>query len=177
MKTAVVLLLTAAAWSQAPLKPVSIVNPAEKPAIPTAVMTDLEKRLDYKVSLTGGNDPILLLGPARTLYVSGFGAIVTQEISLVVTPTLSPFHQQITPQEIVQTHQRKIDRLPLARQTIREMWTTAASMLTAVPEDEQIVVAVRLLYQPWENTAGLPGQIVVKASRKTALAGVQTEEQ
>ena len=41
-----------------------------------------------------------------------------------------------------------------------------------------MVVAVRLLYQPWEDTPGLPGQIVMKGDRQSALAGdIQTEEQ
>ena len=197
MKPAIFLLMAAAVRAQAPsgavkpagngaagimmaqatLKPAGVVNTPEKTLIPFQVITDLEKQLNAKAKLTGGNDPMLLLGDARTLYLPGFGAIITQEAGLVVTPVISPFLQQITPQQAAQVHQRKLARLPLARQTVREMWLTAASMLTAVPENEQIVMAMRLLYQPWEDTTGLPGQIVVRASRKAGLAGVQTEEQ
>ena len=55
---------------------------------------------------------------------------------------------------------------------------TAAMALIQVPEGQQFVLAVRLDYLPWEDTTGLPGQIVMKADRKSALAGdVQTEEQ
>jgi hypothetical protein len=39
------------------------------------------------------------------------------------------------------------------------------------------VVAVRLLYKSWEDTKGLPGQIVLRGTRGAGLAGVQTEEQ
>ena len=58
------------------------------------------------------------------------------------------------------------------------MWMDAASSLTSVPDTEQVVVALRLLYYPWEDTKGLPGQIVMKGPRKAALTGnIQTEEQ
>jgi hypothetical protein len=46
-----------------------------------------------------------------------------------------------------------------------------------VPNNEQIIVAVRLLYKPWEDTKGLPGQIVLKGSRSTGIAGAQMDEQ
>jgi hypothetical protein len=58
------------------------------------------------------------------------------------------------------------------------MWKDAALALTSIPDSEQVVVAVRVLYQPWEDTGGLPGQIVMKGSRKAALSGdIQTEEE
>jgi hypothetical protein len=36
---------------------------------------------------------------------------------------------------------------------------------------------VRLLYQPWEDTSGMPSQIVVKGTRKSNPASLQLEEQ
>lgn len=178
MRLPVLLLVAAAAWAQPALKPVALVNPpSDKPVISFQTMTDLEKQLDGKIQMDAPADPALLIGNARTLYLTGFGAIVTQEISVVATPVLSPFHQKITPQEISQTRQRKVAQLPAVRKTIREMWAMAAGALTSVPEDEQIVIAVRVLYQPWENTGGLPGQIVVKGSRKAGPEGLQSEEQ
>jgi hypothetical protein len=50
---------------------------------------------------------------------------------------------------------------------------SAAKDLTAVPEDQQVVVVVQLLYLPYEDSSGLPGQIVVKASRRAILSGAQ----
>jgi hypothetical protein len=177
MKPAALLLIAVAAWAQPPLKTVSLVTPAEKTVIPFQTMSELEKALDKKVSLTGGNDPMLVLGNARTLYLKGFGAVVTQEVSLVAGPVIYPFRPTITPEDVVNTHKRKIERLPVARETIREMWSEASKRLTALPESEQIVMAVRLLYQPWEDTTGLPGQIVVKGTRKAGSTDIQIEEQ
>jgi hypothetical protein len=85
---------------------------------------------------------------------------------------------KIPPEEVAKIHQRKLDHLPLLRKTMQGMWRDAATALTSMPDSEQIVLAVRLLYQPWEDTTGLPGQIVMKGARKAALTGdIETEEQ
>lgn len=179
MKAAGVLLLTAAAaWAQAPAQAAAWITPSDKPAVSQTNLTELEKELDKKISTVGGNQPVMLLGNARALYLQGFGVVVTQEISLVQTPFPSPFRPPMTPQEAAQTRQRKLDRMPLARQTVREMWTLAASKLAPLPDEEQIVVAERLLYQSWEDTRGLPAVILVRATHKDGLAGhLQVEEQ
>jgi hypothetical protein len=179
MKPAAVLLLAAAAvWAQAPVQPAAWITPSEKPVVSLTTLTDLEKALDKKMSTVGGNQPVMLLGNARALYLEGYGVVITQEISLIQTPFLSPFRPPITPQETARTHQRKLERLPLAQQTVREMWTLAATKLTSLPDNEQIVMAERLLYQSWEDTKGLPGVILVRATRKDGLAGnLQLEEQ
>ena len=177
MRLAAALLAVVAAWAQPPLKQPTGPSNSERPLLSFAVMADLEKQLDEKMSLAGGAEPIMLIGYARTLYLMGYGAVVTQEISLVNTPTISPFRQSISPQEVVQVHKKKVERLPLLKQTIRELWTSAAGALNMVPNNEQIVVAVRLLYKSWEDTQGLPGQIIVKGSRGAGIAHAQMEEQ
>lgn len=177
MKLPLVLLILTAAWTQPPLKSVSTVNTSDKPLLSFGVMADLEKQLDDKVGTAGGATPMVLLGPARALYLSGYGAVVTQELSLIVTPTITPFQQSISPQEVVKVHQQKLARLPLIKQTVRDMWTSTAATLSMVPNNEQIVVAVRLLYKSWEDTKGLPGQIMLKGSRGAGINGAQMEEQ
>lgn len=99
MKPAAVLLVAAAAWAQVPVEAVALGTTAERPAVSQAVMTDLEKQLDKRVSMVGGNDPIQLLGLARGVYVKGFAVVITQEISLVQKPFPNPFRQSITPFE------------------------------------------------------------------------------
>src|SRR5690348_16435398 len=107
MKLPIVLLAVTAAWAQPPLKSVPSVSTADKPLRSCAVMADLEKQLDEKVGLAGGATPMMLLGPARALYLLGYGAVVTQEVSLVVTPTITPFRQTISPQDVEQVHKQK----------------------------------------------------------------------
>jgi hypothetical protein len=58
---------------------------------------------------------------------------------------------------------------------MNSMLQSAAKELSAVPEDQQIVVMVDFVYLPYENTSGLPGQMVVKATRHAILSGAQIE--
>jgi hypothetical protein len=58
------------------------------------------------------------------------------------------------------------------------MVKNVATSLAQVPDSEQVVMAVRLDYLNWENTVGLPGLIIAKADRRSAMAGnIQIEEQ
>jgi hypothetical protein len=83
----------------------------------------------------------------------------------------------MTEPEKEKIRQRKLDRLPALRQAMRDAWRDSATTLTSIPDSQQVVVAVRLLYLSWEDTHGLPGEIVMKGDRRTALAGApQTEE-
>lgn len=177
MKLSIVLLAAAAAWAQPALKVAPAGGPLDKAPLSFAAMTDLEQHLDEKISKASATDPMLLLGESRTLYLTGYGAVITQEVSLVVSPMISAFKPKISPQEVVQTHQRKLAQLPLMRKTMQDMWAEAASTLTTVPSNEQIVLAVRLMYKSWEDTKGLPAQILLKGTRGAGLAGVQMEEQ
>jgi hypothetical protein len=159
--------------------PHASVTPTEKSRVPRQALSDLERRLDIKLaSLGDAKDPVDLLGTARGIYLDGYGVVFTAEASLIVTPGLSPFHQEITQPEKEKVHQRKLDRLPMLKQVMRDMWRDSATGLTAIPDNQQVVIAVRLLYLPWEDTRGLPGEIVMKGDRRAAVTGaVQTEEQ
>ena len=177
MKIACLLVCAASAWAQAPLK-VAVTPSTEKVSVPRKVFGELESNSDYKIRTANSKDPIDLLGLTRGLYLPGFGAVLTTEVGLVVDPGISPFKQKITPEEAAKVHQRKADNLPLLKKTMQGIWRDAALALTSIPDSEQIVLAVRVLYQPWEDTTGLPGQIVMKGARKAALTGsVQTEEE
>ncbi len=172
------LMVAAGAYAQLPIRPASVVNTtAAKPLLTFAVMSDLEKHLDERISTAGGAEPLVLLGPARALYLAGYGTVVTQEVSLAVTPTLNPFQPKVTPQDVVRVHQKKVERVPLLKQLMRQMWASTAETLSMVPDNEQIVIAVRLLYKSWEDTNGLPGQILLRGTRGAGVDGVQMEEQ
>jgi hypothetical protein len=51
---------------------------------------------------------------------------------------------------------------------MRQMLMSLAqsASLKSMPGTDQIVVGVRLMYRPWEDTSGLPGQIVMRADRQ-----------
>ena len=143
----------------------------------------LEKNFDDGLKAAGGNDPIELLGGTRGLYLDGYGVVFTTEISLIFTPSINPFHQQVTPQEAANVHKRKLAHLPLLKQAMEQMMLASASGLDSLPVNQQIVLAVRLLYLPWEDTTGLPAQILMRADRGALLnkaavdGGIHTDEQ
>jgi hypothetical protein len=170
------LLFPAAALAQPPLKVVAT-NPAGSPVSIHQAVTDAEKRLDARIAQVGGKEKVYILGLTRGLYLAGYGAVFTQEIDLIESPHPNPFHQQITPPEIASVRQRKLENLAVLRKALRDMWADTAAALSPMPDTEQVVLAVRLLYQPWEDRSGLPSQIVLKGSRKANPATLQLEEQ
>ena len=99
----------------------------------------------------------------------------TTELSPIYTPGLSPFQPNISEQDKAKVRQRKLARLPVVERLMNSMLLSAAKELAAVPDDQQIVVAVKFLYLPYEDTSGLPGQMVVKSSRRAILSGAQIE--
>jgi hypothetical protein len=142
---------------------------AQPPDLKRAPLTPIERALDNCIGGTTADDPADILGSTRGLYLEGYGAVFTTEVSLVYTPGLSPFRQKVTADEVKRMHDRKQKRVPLLRQAMREMLMSAANALSSLPPREQIVVAVRFLYLPWEDTTGLPSQLVMQADRATLL--------
>jgi hypothetical protein len=176
MRLAPLFLLAVAAFAQAPLK-VAAVNPTGTSASMRPAIADAEKRLDSKIEEVGGKDHVYVLGLTRGLYLPGYGAVFTQELDLIESPRPNPFRQQIGEKEAASVHQRKIGNLAALRKAVREMWADAAASLPAMPENEQIVLSVRMLYQPWEDVTGLPSEIILKGPRKASPAAIQVEEQ
>jgi hypothetical protein len=170
------LLFASPAFAQPPLKVVAT-SPAGTPVSMRQAVSDTEKRLDAKIAEVGSKDKVYILGLARGLYLAGYGAVFSQEIDLIESPHPNPFHQQITPQEAAGVRRRKLENLTALRKALPDMWADAAAALSPVPDSEQVVLAVRLLYQPWEDKSGLPSQIVVKGGRKANPATLQIEEQ
>lgn len=180
MRLAAALILALVPASAQLSKPAATASMAggSKANVSLASLTVIEKSFDGRLQSFNLNDPIDLLGATRGLYLEGYGAIFTTELSLIVTPGISPFHQTISEPEKDLVHKRKASRLPALRQLMIEMMRNAAQQLNLMPDNEQVVLAVRLLYIPWEKTDGLPGLIVMKANRRAALAGqIQSQEE
>lgn len=168
----------AAVAAKAPAAPAASVMASKGVKIPLSALYSVERTFDDKLRRIGDPNTVDMLGATRGIYLEGYGAVFTSEIGLVTPPAIYPFHPEALPEDKLQLHQRKIARLPRLREAMREMMRAAATGLPAVPEDQQIVIAVRLDYRQWEDTSGLPGLITIKADRKSALAGnFSVEEQ
>ena len=185
MRSRAILLLAAltSAYGQLkslPTSPEVIARPIKGKPIALGTFTDFERNFDTRYFAIGTADaPIDLLGNTRGLYLSGYGAVFTTELGLLLTQGPGPFMATVPKERIAKVHQQKLERLPALRKTMQELMRVAALALVPIPDDQQIVVVVRLDYGKWENTAGLPGQILMRADRKSAMLGqiTSTEEQ
>jgi len=192
MRTAALLFLAVPAFAQISARPTPAAAsmPATNGAsriltqktdkIPLGAFVALERAFDVKLSgLADDNKgPVDMLGATRGIYLDGYGAVFTTELGLIATPTVNPFNSKITDAQKARVHAEKIARLPGLKKAITEMMRNTAGALTQVPDNQQIVIAVRLDYLNWENTTGLPGLVLAKADRRSALAGdFQLEEQ
>jgi hypothetical protein len=96
----------------------------------------------------------------------------------MVTPTVTPFRQKISPELAASVRKKKIERLPVLEAAMKKMVREMAGDLTEVPESQQIVLVVRFYYEAWEDLKGMPLEVMAYADRKSALAGdVKVEEQ
>ncbi len=182
MKPAVLIIaLALTASAQTAIQPVAAVVPQQqqqKNPIPRQKILDVEKAFDEKLNATGASDPFDLLGNTRGIYLPGYGVVFTTELSLIRTPGYSPMRQSFSKDDIAKVRKRKLDRLPLLRLAMKDMVTAAGGALATMPANEKIVLAVRLEYLPYEDTNGLPGQIVMSATRAAAVgSAIQVDEQ
>jgi hypothetical protein len=198
MKNATFLLIVAATSGLAqvgPPPPRSAAKEAAKPSPPgptatiahsTAKVTvtrqtfkTLEDNFNLKLATFNPSDPVYMLGATRGIYLQGIGAIFSAELDLIQSPTLNPFHQKMLKEEVDATYARKMKQLPLLRQAMVAQMISCARSLDSVPQTEQLVMVLRLDYQPgWEIMEKLPSQIVMRADIKSAAAGqIQVEEQ
>jgi len=140
-----------------------------------AAVAAQERSLDGRFGRANAPDSFDILGNTRGVYVQGFGAVFSSELNLIVSPNLSPFHPVFTKPEIARIHDRKMARLPLLKQSMREALVAAAAGLENLPPQEQIVLAVTLFHYSWEDYTGLPLQIVMQAGRQELLSNATRE--
>jgi hypothetical protein len=144
-------------------------------AVSLASLNTLQMTFDSDLGSYGyPNDPIDILGKTRGVYLNDYGVVFTTELSPIITPPITPFHQKITPEERAKTRQRKLDRIAIVKSMMDRMMRSAAAQLPGLPDDQQVVLAVKLLYLPYEDTTGLPGEIVMKGDRRSVIAGRYT---
>ena len=139
-------------------------TPVARPAIAA-----MEKGLDAELIGLWPNDPFLLLGPTRGVYLDGYGAVFTAELNLVVGPVITPMNPIPTKEMIAHQRERKLERLPKLREAMRTILANTASSLDTLPPDQQVVFAVTLLRYHWEDTTGMPAHIMMQGRRSDLL--------
>ena len=144
--------------------------PQEKPKVSREALAAVERSCDSQLSQLDKADPVDLLGNTRGVYLDGYGVVFTTEVSLIITPGLTPFRTRITKEETDSVHRRKLAKLPALKRLMREMLISSAASLDFVPANQQVVMGVTLFYYSWEDRTGLPGQSLLRAPRSSLLA-------
>jgi hypothetical protein len=150
---------------------------SERSPVALQAIGTLEKEMDSRIAGTGAPDACVVLGGSRGLYINGFGAIFTGEVDLINSPGMIGLMQTtVSPDQKAAIRKRKQAHLPLLQQTMRDvLLSLAASPALKLADTDQVVIAVRLFYRPWEDTAGLPGQIVMRLDRRSGVPKMEIQ--
>jgi hypothetical protein len=181
LRAGLLLLALAPAWSQT-AKPAALAAPTVAPRLVRltgTIIGELEKGFDNRlVSMADPNEPVEVMGDTRGLQLPDFGLVFTADVSLVRTPSINPFQKEIPKSVQDRVHQRRVERLPILKAAMKEMLRNMAVAGAALPPTQQLVLAVRLYYGTWEDTTGMPRQVIMRGTRANAATGVvETEEQ
>ncbi len=142
---------------------------AAAPRVKRLALAAMEKSFDGKLEKLGAVDSFMLLGNTRGVYLEGYGAVFTSEVNLFQGPSITPFRQSISKEDVIRVHARKVQQLPGLKRKMRDMLSDSAASLDTVPASERIALGVSLFYYSWEDMAGLPRQILMQAEKGKLL--------
>ncbi len=178
---ALLLLSLTPAWCQV-AKPAALTAPSlsapTAARIPLDAIRELERTFNERLSgLAGADQPAELMGDTRGIQLADYGVVFTAEVSLVITPGLMPGRPKIPPEMAARVKVQRVERMPLLKAAMKEMLRNMAAAFTQIPPNQQLVLVVRLYYGPWEDTTGMPAQVIMRADRASAAAGkIETED-
>src|SRR5579883_1849655 len=101
-----VLLVTGVAGSA----PAAVANDA--PRVSRATLAAMEKSLDNRFAHLWDDNPFVVLGPTRGVYLEGYGAVFTTEVNLVAGPILGLLTPTVTKDDIARHRKKKLERIP-----------------------------------------------------------------
>src|ERR1017187_9957847 len=167
---AILLLSLTPVWCQV-AKPAALASsnlPAPKAArIPLDAIRELERTFNGRLSgLAGVDQPAELMGDTRGVQLEDYGIVFTTEVSLVITPGLMPGRPKIPPEMAARVKAQRLERMPLLAAAMKDMMRHMAAALTQLPAGQQIVLVVRLYYGAWEDTTGMPAQVIDRKSTR-----------
>jgi hypothetical protein len=142
---------------------------ATAPRVTRNVLKTVESSLDERIKGLWPDNPFTLVGNnTRGLYLEGYGAVFTVDVSPVLSYT-SLMHPSVTKEEVVKAHKERIEKIAQLKQTMRQAVADAAASLDPVPADDQITMIVYLAYHQWEDISGTPGQLTFQAKKQALL--------
>jgi hypothetical protein len=134
-----------------------------------ASLRELERSTDAKFEGLMQEDPLAILGQTRGVYLAGYGVVFTTEVELAASAAPNPFRQPFSKQDIARLKEKKKLRISYMKESMRGLLISFATTLDAVPLKENVALAVTIPYFRWEDTSGMPRQILMVAPRQSLL--------
>jgi hypothetical protein len=144
---------------------------SDAPRVPRNTLAATEKKLDNSFTKLWSDNPFVVMGPTRGVYLEGYGAVFTAEVNLVAGPVLGIMTPPMTKQDIALHKQKKIARIPELKKALAKALADVAVSpeMATVPPEEQIVLVAFLSHFPWEDLDGLPAQIMLQGTKKQLM--------
>src|SRR5580704_17693476 len=141
---------------------------ATTPRVSGNVLKAVELSLDDRIKSLWPENPFSIIRLTRGLYLDGYGAVFTVDVSPVLTKT-SMMHPTVTKDEVVKAHKVRGERIAQLKQAMRLAVADAAGSLDPVPADDQVTLVVYLASHDWEDVSGMPGQMTFRGKKKVLL--------
>src|SRR5580698_8997169 len=151
-----------------PLCAVAISAAATTPRVSGNVLKPVELSLDDRIKSLWAENPFSVIRLTRGLYLDGYGAVFTVDVSPVLSTT-SMMHPTVTKDEVVKAHKVRGERIAELRTAMRLAVADAAASLDPVPADDQVTLVVYLAYHEWEDVSGMPGQMTFRGKKKALI--------
>jgi len=139
-----------------------------------ATLKASERTINERVNGMTDRAPFVLLANARGAYLNGYGVVFALELNLSPVTSVGLFRAPYTPQEIKDINKRKREKLGVLKAGLRQLVAEQAGVLVQIPPQEKIALVVNLFNFAWEDSTGLPSQLVVQGTRQ-ALMGIQMQ--
>jgi hypothetical protein len=141
---------------------------AAAPRVSGNVLKVVELSLDDRIKSLWPENPFSVIRLSRGLYLDGYGAVFTVDVSPVLSTT-SMMHPTVTKEEVVKAHKVRLERVGELKQAMRIAVADAAAALEPVPADDQVTLVVYLAYHEWEDISGTPGQLTFRGKKKALV--------
>lgn len=140
---------------------------AVEPRVSRATLTAVEGTINQTFALRGV-DSYDVLGTARGTYLEGYGTLFTIELDLVNAGPLdmSPFKPAMSPAEIAGIRERKLKKVPVLKETMRNILVNASGTMEGLPPNERIAMEAILFNFRWEDSKGLPHRVFMSAEKQ-----------
>jgi hypothetical protein len=133
-----------------------------------ATILRVEETINDKFHVNAA-DPYDLLGTARGTYLEGYGALFTVELQLVNVQPANPFRARMSEQEIESIRERKVKKIPVMKEAMRNLMVDAVTTLEGLPPNERVAMEAILWNFSWENSRGIPHRVFMSAEKQKLL--------